>query len=80
MTAESTRMASTVTIVLDSVVAAPRPAAADSEATPKGAAGQDLGPNCGGTVLQHKGVPPGGYGALMYSSPRPRAGGPWPLW
>ncbi|WP_336209262.1 serine hydrolase domain-containing protein [Nonomuraea sp. LPB2021202275-12-8] len=30
---------------------------------------QDLGPNCGGTVLQHNGSPPGGYGALMYSSP-----------
>ncbi|MEV8536693.1 serine hydrolase domain-containing protein [Streptomyces sp. NPDC051211] len=30
---------------------------------------QDLGPNCGGTVFQHNGSPPGGYGALMYSSP-----------
>ncbi|NEA36689.1 beta-lactamase family protein [Streptomyces sp. SID13031] len=30
---------------------------------------QDLGPQCGGTVYQHNGSPPGGYGALMYSSP-----------
>ncbi|HUR05522.1 MAG TPA: serine hydrolase domain-containing protein, partial [Nonomuraea sp.] len=30
---------------------------------------QDLGPNCGGTVYQHNGSPPEGYGALMYSSP-----------
>lgn len=30
---------------------------------------QDLGPNCGGTVFHHNGSPPGGYGALMYSSP-----------
>ncbi|MEV0422285.1 serine hydrolase domain-containing protein [Streptosporangium canum] len=30
---------------------------------------QDLGPNCGGTVFQHNGSPPEGYGALMYSSP-----------
>ncbi|MFB9530083.1 serine hydrolase domain-containing protein [Nonomuraea roseola] len=29
---------------------------------------QDLGPNCG-TVFQHNGSPPHGYGALMYSSP-----------
>ncbi|SDN03634.1 serine hydrolase domain-containing protein [Allokutzneria albata] len=29
---------------------------------------QDLGPGCG-TVLHHNGGPPGGYGALMYSSP-----------
>ena len=29
---------------------------------------QDLGPSCGGTVYQHNGSPPGGYGALMYSS------------
>ncbi|MDP4500937.1 serine hydrolase domain-containing protein [Nonomuraea turcica] len=29
---------------------------------------QDLGPNCG-TVYQHNGSPPHGYGALMYSSP-----------
>ncbi|MEU7005109.1 serine hydrolase domain-containing protein [Nonomuraea sp. NPDC046570] len=29
---------------------------------------QDLGPNCGGTVFQHNGSPPEGYGALMYSS------------
>ncbi|MEU7894137.1 serine hydrolase domain-containing protein [Nonomuraea sp. NPDC049152] len=29
---------------------------------------QDLGPNCG-TVYQHNGAPPHGYGALMYSSP-----------
>jgi D-alanyl-D-alanine carboxypeptidase len=29
---------------------------------------QDLGPACGGTVYQHNGGPPGGYGALMYSS------------
>ncbi|MFI7455425.1 serine hydrolase [Nonomuraea sp. NPDC049714] len=29
---------------------------------------QDLGPGCG-TVYQHKGSPPHGYGALMYSSP-----------
>ncbi|WP_214323059.1 serine hydrolase domain-containing protein [Nonomuraea sediminis] len=30
---------------------------------------QDLGPNCGGTVYQHNGSPPAGYGTLMYSSP-----------
>ncbi|WP_306358417.1 serine hydrolase [Nocardia sp. CC213A] len=30
---------------------------------------EDLGPNCGGTVLRHNGSPPGGYGALMYSTP-----------
>ncbi|MEU0563814.1 serine hydrolase domain-containing protein [Nonomuraea sp. NPDC005983] len=30
---------------------------------------QDLGPNCGGTIFQHNGSPPGGYGALMYSTP-----------
>ncbi|ONI92316.1 alkaline D-peptidase [Saccharothrix sp. ALI-22-I] len=30
---------------------------------------QDLGPNCGGTIFQHNGGPPGGYGALMYSTP-----------
>jgi D-alanyl-D-alanine carboxypeptidase len=31
---------------------------------------QDLGPDCGGvTVLHHNGGPPGGYGALMYSTP-----------
>ncbi|MFI7635552.1 serine hydrolase domain-containing protein [Nonomuraea sp. NPDC049400] len=29
---------------------------------------QDLGPDCG-TVYQHNGSPPHGYGALMYSSP-----------
>ncbi|MFB4279145.1 serine hydrolase domain-containing protein [Nonomuraea sp. MTCD27] len=29
---------------------------------------QDLGPNCG-TVYQHNGSPPHGFGALMYSSP-----------
>jgi D-alanyl-D-alanine carboxypeptidase len=29
---------------------------------------QDLGPACGGTFYQHNGSPPGGYGALMYSS------------
>ncbi|MEU4550381.1 serine hydrolase domain-containing protein [Nonomuraea dietziae] len=29
---------------------------------------QDLGPNCG-TVFQHNGSPPHGYGAFMYSSP-----------
>ncbi|WP_188191895.1 serine hydrolase domain-containing protein [Nonomuraea sp. SYSU D8015] len=29
---------------------------------------QDLGPNCG-TVYQHNGSPPHGYGAFMYSSP-----------
>ncbi|WP_431903931.1 serine hydrolase domain-containing protein [Nonomuraea sp. bgisy101] len=29
---------------------------------------QDLGPNCG-TVYQHNGSPPHGYGTLMYSSP-----------
>ncbi|WP_440085897.1 serine hydrolase domain-containing protein [Streptosporangium sp. LJ11] len=29
---------------------------------------QDLGPGCG-NVYQHKGSPPHGYGALMYSSP-----------
>ncbi|MGI5284629.1 serine hydrolase domain-containing protein [Nonomuraea polychroma] len=29
---------------------------------------QDLGPDCG-TVLQHNGSPPHGYGAFMYSSP-----------
>ncbi|GAA0918302.1 serine hydrolase domain-containing protein [Nonomuraea longicatena] len=29
---------------------------------------QDLGPGCG-TVYQHNGSPPHGYGALMYSSP-----------
>ncbi|MFI5708414.1 serine hydrolase domain-containing protein [Kribbella sp. NPDC051620] len=43
--------------------------------TPYGALGygyglfvQDLGPSCGGTVYQHNGSPPGGYGALMYSN------------
>jgi D-alanyl-D-alanine carboxypeptidase len=30
---------------------------------------QDLGPTCGGTVYQHNGSPPAGYGAMMYSSP-----------
>jgi D-alanyl-D-alanine carboxypeptidase len=30
---------------------------------------QDLGPDHGGTVLHHNGSAPGGYGALMYSSP-----------
>ncbi|GAB3932221.1 serine hydrolase domain-containing protein [Kribbella albertanoniae] len=30
---------------------------------------QDLGPSCGGTVYQHNGSPPAGYGAIMYSSP-----------
>lgn len=30
---------------------------------------QDAGPSCGGTVLHHHGSPPGGYGALMYSTP-----------
>ncbi|TDO54746.1 D-alanyl-D-alanine carboxypeptidase [Kribbella sp. VKM Ac-2527] len=29
---------------------------------------QDLGPSCGGTIYQHNGSPPGGYGALMYST------------
>ncbi|MFI6316375.1 hypothetical protein ACIBG8_02595 [Nonomuraea sp. NPDC050556] len=29
---------------------------------------QDLGPGCG-TVYQHNGSPPHGYGTLMYSSP-----------
>ncbi|MFI6906053.1 hypothetical protein ACIBKY_32655 [Nonomuraea sp. NPDC050394] len=29
---------------------------------------QDLGPTCG-TVLNHNGSPPGGYAALMYSTP-----------
>ncbi|WP_145806499.1 serine hydrolase domain-containing protein [Kribbella amoyensis] len=30
---------------------------------------QDLGPECGGLILHHNGSAPGGYGALMYSSP-----------
>ncbi|MEV6347811.1 serine hydrolase domain-containing protein [Actinoplanes sp. NPDC051851] len=30
---------------------------------------QDLGPEYGGTVYHHNGGAPGGYGALMYSSP-----------
>ncbi|MFF9865319.1 serine hydrolase domain-containing protein [Streptomyces sp. NPDC013953] len=30
---------------------------------------QDLGPDCGGTVHHHNGGAPGGYGALMYSTP-----------
>ncbi|WP_328991293.1 beta-lactamase family protein [Kribbella sp. NBC_01245] len=31
---------------------------------------QDLGPECGGTtILHHNGGPPGGYGALMVSTP-----------
>ncbi|MFJ8585751.1 serine hydrolase domain-containing protein [Streptomyces sp. NPDC093595] len=30
---------------------------------------QDLGPECGGTVYHHNGGAPGGYGALMYSTP-----------
>lgn len=31
---------------------------------------QDLGPDCGGTtILHHNGGPPGGYGALMVSTP-----------
>jgi D-alanyl-D-alanine carboxypeptidase len=30
---------------------------------------QDLGPDCGGTVYHHNGGAPGGYGALMYSTP-----------
>ncbi len=30
---------------------------------------QDLGPDCGGTVFHHNGSAPGGYGALMYSTP-----------
>ncbi|ONI66904.1 hypothetical protein BWI15_27340 [Kribbella sp. ALI-6-A] len=30
---------------------------------------QDLGPDHGGVVLHHNGSAPGGYGALMYSSP-----------
>jgi len=30
---------------------------------------QALGPTCGGTVYQHNGSPPAGYGAIMYSSP-----------
>ncbi len=30
---------------------------------------QDLGPSCGGTIYQHNGSPPAGYGAIMYSSP-----------
>ncbi|GAA2557114.1 serine hydrolase domain-containing protein [Winogradskya consettensis] len=30
---------------------------------------QDLGPDCGGVVYHHNGGAPGGYGALMYSTP-----------
>ena len=30
---------------------------------------QDLGPDCGGTIYHHNGGAPGGYGALMYSTP-----------
>lgn len=30
---------------------------------------QDLGPEHGGTVYHHNGGAPGGYGALMYSTP-----------
>lgn len=30
---------------------------------------QDLGPDCGGIVYHHNGGAPGGYGALMYSTP-----------
>lgn len=30
---------------------------------------QDTGPNCVGTILHHNGSAPGGYGALMYSTP-----------
>ncbi|MGW6915926.1 serine hydrolase [Kitasatospora sp. NPDC054939] len=30
---------------------------------------QDLGPDGGGTVYHHNGGAPGGYGALMYSTP-----------
>jgi D-alanyl-D-alanine carboxypeptidase len=30
---------------------------------------QDLGADCGGTVYHHNGGAPGGYGALMYSTP-----------
>ncbi|MFD1940045.1 serine hydrolase domain-containing protein [Nonomuraea mangrovi] len=30
---------------------------------------QDTGPNCAGIIFNHNGSPPGGYGALMYSSP-----------
>jgi len=30
---------------------------------------QDVGPNCGGTIVHHNGSPPGGYGALMISTP-----------
>ncbi|GAA4233065.1 D-alanyl-D-alanine carboxypeptidase [Streptosporangium album] len=30
---------------------------------------QDTGPDCVGTILNHDGNPPGGYGTLMYSTP-----------
>jgi D-alanyl-D-alanine carboxypeptidase len=30
---------------------------------------QDLGQDCGGTIYHHNGGAPGGYGALMYSTP-----------
>ncbi|MEU0507308.1 serine hydrolase domain-containing protein [Nocardia sp. NPDC005998] len=30
---------------------------------------QDVGPACGGTIYHHNGSPPGGYGAVMISSP-----------
>jgi D-alanyl-D-alanine carboxypeptidase len=30
---------------------------------------QDLGPDCGGVIYHHNGGAPGGYGALMYSTP-----------
>ncbi|WP_188189185.1 serine hydrolase domain-containing protein [Nonomuraea sp. SYSU D8015] len=30
---------------------------------------QDTGPDCVGTIFNHNGSPPGGYAALMYSSP-----------
>ncbi|MGN5381788.1 serine hydrolase domain-containing protein [Streptomyces lasalocidi] len=30
---------------------------------------QDVGPECGGTIVQHNGGAPGGYGALMISTP-----------
>ncbi|MFC0626721.1 serine hydrolase domain-containing protein [Kribbella deserti] len=29
---------------------------------------QDTGPDCAGTIFHHNGGPPGGYGALMYST------------
>lgn len=30
---------------------------------------EDLGPDCGGTIDHHNGGAPGGYRALMYSTP-----------